>query len=387
MSVFFRNAEKRDADGWTAIDQYRGRIVEPEQAAKLGSVFASIRAIVDYCSTTPVEFFRKNPDGTKTIVPPPPLIQNVETEYTWPVWIGQAAYGIVTRGNAVGQTLMLDNYNGQKPLLVKWALNWSANRYSTMPADWIIDGAGTPDILAVSIPWIVPGGHRLGLSPIEHYASLVQAGLSAQEYADVKRGGGIPPAILKNNMQKLEPTVAAAVQSRAVSSFASGKPFVSGKDWDLNIVSVPPAQAQFIQTMKLTATQIAAIYGIDPREVGGEPANSLTYSNDQSRALNRAHDMRPYLRRLEYGVSKMLPAQTFMRYRIEDTLHSDTETQAGIDDTYLNDGVYSVNEIRARYNLPPVPGGDFHKVPTPIVAPTISKPIAPAQPGDGGEES
>jgi phage portal protein BeeE len=144
--------------------------------------------------------------------------------------------------------------------------------------------------------------------------------LSAQAYADVRRGGGLPPAVLKNTQQVLDSDAASAIRERAVAAFRSGKPFVTGSDWDLNISVIPPSHAQFIETLKLTAGQIAAIYGIDPREIGGEAAGSLTYSTDESRSLNRANDMRPYMVRLENAFNRLLPERQFVKLNVDATI-------------------------------------------------------------------
>jgi phage portal protein BeeE len=55
-----------------------------------------------------------------------------------------------------------------------------------------------PSSQIVHIPWIVPPGRKLGLSPLECHAAIISAGLSSQEYADIRRGGGLPPSVIKN---------------------------------------------------------------------------------------------------------------------------------------------------------------------------------------------
>jgi len=372
-----RPGEVRDATGGWVTAGNSGA-VSVQSATHLVPVFAAIRSIVDYVSTVPVTFHRENPDGTKTLISPPALIQNVSLEYgTLGNWLGQAAYGIATRGNAVGRITAVGNYTTGQPTMIEWAMDWSANDYYGPPS-WFLNGAPAAPPTVAHIPWLVPNGRRLGMSPIQHGAVTMRAALSAQEYADVKRGGGIPPAILKNNMQVLDAAAAGAVQDRAVSSFASGKPFVSGKDWDLSIVSIPPVQAQFIEVMKMSASQIAALYGIDPREVGGEASDSLSYTNDESRALNRAHNMRPYLARIENAVSSWLPGGQTMRFDIGATIRADVSTQTAIIGAKIADGRLSVNEARAMEDKPPVDGGDYHDVPSKLTGQQETRPGEPS---------
>lgn len=331
-------------------------------ASHLVPVFASIRVIVDYISTLPVDFYRRGEDGSRKPAPVPELIRNADAETGLSTWFGQIAHSIATRGNAVGEVLAV----GQSgPTQIRWASDWSGN---DAPGEaWWVNGRALPGAKVAHIPWIVPAGKRLGLSPIEHYAAMVSAGLAAQDYANVSRGGGLPPSTLQNTLLSEMPAdLISAASKAAQAAFKTGRPFVHGKDWKFDAVTIPPNHAQFIETLKLTATQIAAIYGIDPREVGGSASDSLTYSNDESRALNRAHNLRPYLVRIENAVSRWVADSTFMKFNVDATIRADISTRTSVVGAQLADGRLSVNEARALEDRPPVAGGDTYNIKTPI---------------------
>jgi hypothetical protein len=363
VSIFFGRTEKRESAEWFALGEGSPGAMSEERAASLAPVFATFRHLVDYISTLPADFYRI--DGDKRVqVGAPELIRNVDDEYGLQQWIGQAIYGMAARGNAVGEITSLSGWS--LPTMVRWAGDWSGGD----GFDWWLNGRAKPDRLVAHIPWIVPPGKRLGLSPIEHYAAIVRAGLSAQDYADVKRGGGIPPAILKNSAKMLEPAEARAAQSRAVASFASGKPWVTGNDWDLTVMTIPPNHAQFIETLKLSANQIAAIYGIDPREIGGSAEESLTYTNDESRALNRAQNARPYVTRFESAVNKWLPEKTVMKLNLNAPVRADLKTRTDVIGLQLKDGRLNLDEARALEDREPLPDGQGQRynVLTPLQA-------------------
>lgn len=365
MSLFFRSEQRAmhpwDLEGDTASPSPRR--VSTESATYLAPVFAAIRHIVDYVSTLPVDFYRYKPDGSRVRATLPDLVTNITDEVGWETWIGQLAYALVTEGNAVGKATRLNGFN--RPAMVEWSGSWSGGD----DGPFVLDGAVASPATIVHVPWIVPPGKRLGLSPIGHYAAIVRAGLSAQDYADLQRGGGLPPAWLKNTAKSLTPEQADTMKTRAVAAFAGGKPFVHGSDWEFGVVSIPPNHVQFIETMKLSANQIAAVYGIDPREVGGQSSDSLTYTNDESRALNRAHNNRPYLTRIERAIDRMLADQTHMKFNIDATIRADIKTRTEVIGAKLADGRLSLNEARALEDQPPVPGGDFHNIPAPSRAP------------------
>ncbi|MEY3734091.1 MAG: hypothetical protein RL347_1450 [Actinomycetota bacterium] len=334
--------------------------VTASSATYLAPVFASIRHIVDYASTCPVDFYQYNSDGSRVPATTPDLYKSICDEIGWETWIGQMAYGLLTLGNAVGRSTRINGFG--RPGMVEWAESWSGGDFGAPIA---IDGAiGSPATI-VHVPWIVPPGRRMGLSPIGHYASIVRAGLAAQEYADLKRGGGLPPTWLKNVAKTIPNDVAAQMKVRAAASFASGQPFVHGSDWEFGIVSIPPNHVQFIETMKMSANQIAAIYGIDPREVGGQANNGLDYTNNETRAIDRATNALPYLVRMERAVDRMLAAQVHMKFNIDARIRADIKTRTEVVGAQIADGRLSVNEARALDDRAPIPGGDYHNVPSP----------------------
>lgn len=372
MSLFFKRAEEERAHWFsTAADGPSSKTVTEDNATLLGPVFAAHRHVVDYCSTLPVDVFRRTSAGERISAPTPRLFAHPD-EPGGPglvTWLGQAAYGLLN-GNAVGLARETDGWGN--PTKIVW-LHWSQWDYVEATGQWYVNGKETPSSSIVHIPWIVPPGKRLGLSPIEHYASIVAAGLSAQEYADLKRGGGVPPAHVKNTQRTLPPEVTAAAKKRVAAAFASGEPFVTGADWDLKLLTIPPNHAQFVETLKLSANQIAAIYGIDPTEIGGQAANSLTYSTEELRQINRAANMRPYLTRLEQAFSRMLVEKQFVKFNIDATLRVDLKTRTEVVGAQLQDGRMSVNEARALEDRAPVDGGDFHNVPAPKAEPNTRK--------------
>lgn len=367
MSLFRRRVETR-ASHWfgSAVDGNPNGQVTSEKAMRLTPVFAAFRHIVDYCGTLPVDAYRLA-DGVRSAITLPPLLSR-QDEPGGPglvTWLGQAAYGLAT-GNAVGWATSFDGYG--YPEDVSW-LHWSQWSYDEQAKQWYALGNPVPSSQIVHIPWIVPPGRRLALSPIEHQAAVICAGLSAQEYADVRRGGGVPPAHLRNIQRTLTPDIIDAARRRATASFAKGEPFVTGADWELTMVSIPPNQAQFVETLKMTANQIAAAFGIDPTEVGGQAANSLTYSTEELRQINRAANMRPYLTRLERGLSRLLPLKQYLKLNVDATMRADLKTRTEVLGMQVADGRKSVNEARLIEDDPPVAGGDFHNVPAPKADP------------------
>jgi HK97 family phage portal protein len=367
VSLFFRKGEARSHWFGTGADMSPAHRVTEDSSLRLTPVFAAFRHIVDYCGTLPVDAYRLDGGARKEITLPPLLARQDEIGGPGLVtWLGQAAFGLAT-GNAVGWATSFDGFG--YPTDITW-LHWSQWSYDEQAKVWYVFGNPVPSSQIVHIPWIVPPGRKLALSPIEQQAAVICAGLSAQEYADLRRGGGIPPAVLRNTQRTIPPEVIQAAKQRAVASFAKGEPFVTGNDWDLTMVAIPPNQAQFVETLKMSANQIAAAFGIDPTEVGGQAANSLTYSTEELRQINRAANMKPYLTRLERGLSRLMPMKQYIKLNVDANMRVDTKTRTEVIGAQIADGRMSVNEARELEDRLPVTGGDFHNVPAPTADPT-----------------
>lgn len=338
--------------------------VSADRAKYLAPVFAALRHIVDYGSTLPISTYLAS-EGARTKVTPPQLISGLDAEGEpgTIAWLGQAFYGLAAYGNAVGwiRSVGGDGF----PDSVSW-LQDSDWTYVEESKQWYVFGQPVPSSRIVHIPWIVPPGKTVGLSPIEHFATVISAGLSAQEYADIRRGGGIPPSVLKNTARTLDETQAEQVKGRLMTSLRKSEPFVTGMDWDFTAVTIPPNHTHFIETLKLSANQTAAIYGIDPTEIGGQSENSMDYSNQEMRQINRAANMRPYIVRIEKAIDRLLPDAQFVKLNTDATIRSDIKTRTEVLGAQIKDGRKSVNEARALEDEPPVAGGDFHNVPAPM---------------------
>lgn len=367
MSLFFgRRGEQRSTwvdFGGTSWEVGGRAPVDEDNAPKLAPVFAAQRHIVDFISTLPLDAYRKEDTGARTPIALPGLFTAADAEGGpgLVTWLGQAALGLAN-GNAVGWITQVDGYGF--PASVRW-LHWSHWSFNEDTKQWWVLGEQVPASRIVHIPWMVPPGKTLGLSPIEYFAATVRAGLSAQEYSDIKRGGGVPPTVLKNVAKTIDSDQARTVKKRAAESFAKGEPFVTGNDWDLTPVAIPPNQAQFAETLKLTANLVAAIYGLDPVEVAGTPGGSLTYNTEELRQIKRAADMRPYIVRLERAFFRHLPNRQYVQFNIDATMRVDLTTRVTAVGAQIQDGRMSVNEARALEDRPPVPGGDYHNVPAP----------------------
>lgn len=351
--------------------------VSAEGAASLVPVFASIRILADNIASLPVEAFAKR-QGELTPKPfVPPLLFNPSARDNRFQWIHKCVVSLALRGNAYGLVIARDNLGF--PTQVEW-LNPDDVHLDQSGASpvWYHQGEKVNDSRdIVHIPWIVKPGEILGMSPIQAFASTFGVGLAATQYG--RRwfdNGGVPPGVMKNSERALNPDEAKETQRRAAQTIASGKPLILGQDWDFTAIQVNPEEAQFLATIKANSTQVAAIYGVPPTMVGGEPGGSMTYANVEMEVNNLiVLTLRPWLVRLETAFSALLANSEEVRFNVDAMIRTSVKERYENYKTALDSGWMNVDEVRAKENLPPLPNGDGKKykgtgATPPPVAPT-----------------
>jgi HK97 family phage portal protein len=131
-----------------------------------------------------------------------------------------------------------------------------------------------------------------------------------------------------------------------------------GAKW--NATGITNEQAQFLETRKFTAGQIAAmLFRLDPADIGiGVEGSSITYANLEQRNTRRVQvALMPWVIRLEAALSTLVPGRQ-LKFNLNGLLRADLKTRyesyaIGVKSKFL-----VPNEPRGWENLDPLPGGD-----------------------------
>jgi HK97 family phage portal protein len=361
-------------------DPIRAPVVTFDRAATFAAVFGCWRYLGDQIATLPLKGYRDLGDRREHMTNLPQLFQRPAAQGTLVDWLFRAVIAMASRGNAVG--LVTDRDGFGYPTGVEW----------TDPDDWRVDdqppqgsvarpvwyylGRRVPGDQIVHIPWFPVPGKVWGLSPMGAYAATVQAALGAQEYsAGWFAGGGSPPGTYKNEALTLDEEAVAEIKAKLVASLRTRTPIVHGKDWTYSPISINPEESQFIESQRLGATQIAAIYGVPPEKVGGETGGSLTYNTVELNQIAAQTDaVRPWVSKLEAKFFTMLPERQYVRFNMDAPARVDVETRHRVYQIARNIGLRSVNELRELEDLEPIPAAQGGDVYTPL--PLLEKGVA-----------
>ncbi len=330
-----------------------------DRALSLIPFFACVRVLADAVASLPLQSYRQS-GQVRQQIPDVELFAQPAARGTLFGWLHQCVVSLALRGNAYGLVVTRDRMGF--PTTIQW-LNpddvYVDETNVAFPRYWWM-GREVPAEDILHIPWFVLPGHVVGLSPVAAFASSIGVGLSATTFGrDWFQAGGHPPGTFKNSQKTITQDQSEEIKGRLVSAIRSHEPIVYGADWDFNALSVSPEESQFIETMKINATQMAAIFGIDPEEVGGERGGSLTYNNlEQDSARFARRTLRSWLVRLEQEFTALRPPGEYVRFNLDAFVRADLKTRYEAHHMALDDGWMTKDEVRALEDLAPLPNGE-----------------------------
>lgn len=368
--------------------------VSVDRALALVPVFAAIGLLARTVSCTPLHAYRRSAMDQRDQITLPNLFSDLGDEAHLKRWIHQMVVSLASRGNLFGLVTSRDGFGF--PTAVQWldpTTVFVDDHQITGPGSvqmpiWYWNGyqihvgpANASTSPVIHVPWFAVPGRILGLSPLGVVSSMVVTGINAQDYAaEWFSNGGIPPGTMKNLARTLLPEEADAVKNRLVSTIRSRKPLVYGSDWDYNPIALPPHDAQFVETAKLTATQVAAIYDVPPERIGGEVGGPLTYSSPEQTAIHLvAFSLRNWFELFEELFSAMLPKTQYVKFNVDSLLRSDLKTRNEVYKLQRSIGLTNIDEQRVLEDLPPLPNGQGKDyTPLAVASDDLPDPKAPA---------
>lgn len=210
----------------------------------------------------------------------------------------------------------------------------------------------------------------VGASPIRVAREAFGMAMAAEEYgARLFGSGGLATGILTTE-QRLTPDQAAEVKKLWKAGSNTGLTSahdirVIGSGATFQQLSIPPEDAQFIESRRFQITEIARIFGVPPHMLGEtEKATSWGTGIEQQNLGFITYTLRPWLSRVEERISRMLrPEPVYARFSVEGLLRGDSEQRARFYRQLWEVGALSTNDILALEERPPVEGGDARYVP------------------------
>lgn len=342
-------------EGWN-FNQVVGYNID--QATRLVPVLAATSLLADLVSGLEIWAYRKKDDQKVPLNPQPPLLDQPTAFGDMAQWLHRYVVSMSLRGNAYGLITSTDRFG--YPTSIEWLHpDWVsvANNYAVENPQFFWAGRPIDRSLFVHIPMYTVPGRILGLSPIMAYRDAIETGIMAQRYGlDWFRHGNIPAGIIKSGTRIRDEEHAEGIRKRFESRASRRSIAVMDPDSEFQQISVAPEESQFIETMRMTASQIAAVYHLPPEMVGGESStSSMTYANIESRRSDIAtFAMRPYTTKLEGALKRITPRGQIYRFRYDDFERPEMLTRYSAYHLAIQDRWMTSTEVRAKEEMAPL---------------------------------
>lgn len=223
------------------------------------------------------------------------------------------------------------------------------------------DRAFTPaDVL--HIPGLGYDG-TCGVSPIRLARQAIGLGLAAEDYASkLYSSGSLMSGILQtetrldqDDADRLKTNWKAKVtgldKAHDIAVLDSGAKFQQ--------VSVPPADAQMIESRRFQISEIARWFGVPPHMLMDTEKSTSWGSGIEQQGIGFVvYTLRPWLSRIEQRLTREVTGTgVYAKFKVEGLLRGDSAARASFYNVMRNVGAFNADEIRALEDLPPIPDG------------------------------
>jgi HK97 family phage portal protein len=330
--------------------------VTPTTAMQHSAVWASVNLIAGSISTLPLAAYRR---GERDPLPDlPPVLRAPSAGWSLPDFLYATLQSLLVRGNAYG--LIVDRAGaGLLPSQVELLAPERVGVQVDGRVIWRIDGQEVDPASIWHVKAFTAPGQVLGWSPINHARQAIGLGIGAERYAARFFGeSGIPSGVLTSD-QDIKQERADQLKARWKQAHQGHRDIaVLGNGARFQAVTIPPEEAQFLETTRANVATIARYFGVQPELIGGESGGSLTYANVEQRALDfLTFGLRPWLVRLEVALSALLSSTTTVKFNAAALVRTDLLTRSQAHESAIRAGWKTPNEVRDPEDLPPLSDG------------------------------
>jgi len=203
-----------------------------------------------------------------------------------------------------------------------------------------------------------------GVSPIRAARQGIGLAMAAEEFGARLFGSGSLAAGILQTEQRLEQAHADALarrwEAKTKGLAAAHKTVVLDSGAKFEQLTIPPEDAQFIESRRFQITEVGRMFGVPPfLMMETEKSTSWGTGLEQQAIGWVKFDLRRYLLRFEQRITKLIrPDNVFARYSVEGLLRGDSAARAQFYRQMWELGVFSTNDIRELEDRSPVEGGD-----------------------------
>jgi HK97 family phage portal protein len=209
-------------------------------------------------------------------------------------------------------------------------------------------------------------GAIVGMSRVDRLREALGLGIALQDFAATFFGQGVSGSMVVEVPGNITPDQARqlsdSMSNRHGGWRKSGRAAVLSGGATVKDMSVQNDQSQFIESRRFFVEEVARLFNI-PLHFLDVPGSQSYSSVEQSAIQFVQHTLRPYIEKLEWSYSRLLPEQAFIKFNVDGLLRGDFNSRITGYATGLQSGFMSINDVRRIEDMTPVDGGDVYRVP------------------------
>ncbi len=359
--------------GWSENPyEYSGEHVSPQSALQLSTYWANVKLLSQTVGTTSLPLYKKEANNGRTVLTDhelytilhdSPNADQTSVEY----WEGQTA-DLCIHGNGYSEKQFAGaKLIGLRPLSAEvtepfrtkeGALkyrHWDRGKVVELPEDKVFHIKGFGNGGDVGLSPIRAAAHALGIAQAAERASggVFSNGLRA-------RGFFVMPGSLDADQRKqAEKTLVepySGPNGKQIGILEAGVKFEA--------TNLKPVDAELLMQRRFSVEEICRFFGVPPIMIGHVAEGQTMWGTGVEELLMQFYTigLRPFFVRIEKAITKslILPGERgkiYAEFNIESLLRANAQARSQLFSTYVTHGIMTRNEVRAKENLPRIPGG------------------------------
>jgi len=211
-----------------------------------------------------------------------------------------------------------------------------------------------------------------GYSPLEYFSSIVNVGLTYQEFSKkFYKNGAFPSGVFEHEKflnEEAYNRLQEDIKKRYSGLMNAGTPMLLEDSLTYKPITIKPVDAQLLESKKFQIEDICRVYRVPLHMV--QNLDSATYNNIEHLSLSfLMYTMLPHFRRAEMTINTQLLTKKqrddgyYFEFNMASLLRGDTKSMAEAFAAGRQWGWMSVNDIRKLLNMNSIPNGDIYLEP------------------------
>jgi HK97 family phage portal protein len=354
------------------IANQSGVNINANTAFEVVAFWSAVSLISDTIATLPVDSFIRQDGNRRPYRPRPAWVDQPDVDMTKQAHYQQVLVSLLVSGNSY--TRVFRNANGDVVNLVCLDPQTVQVKRSALGRKiFIIDNEDktlTSDDV-VHITDLIQPGSLTGLSRVERLKEALGLSSAMQTFASrffgtgattqgiIEFPGNLTPDQAKNLRDGFDSAHRGFRRAHKTGVLSGGATYKQ--------TTVPNDAAQFLESRRFSVEEIARAFNI-PLSMMGVPGTQSYASVEQNAIQFVTHTLRPYIEKLEWSYSRLLPVEAFIAFNTNGLLRGDFNSRISAYATGLQSGFMSVNDVRRLEDMSPTEGGDQYRVPLANIA-------------------